>query len=168
MKQLQEATIEALRQVQQLVVASDGNRYNQPSENSESGIGKHIRHILDHFLALEQGIINNHIDYNCRHRESEIENDAELALQLIKQLIKWLRDSHLADRKVTVESEISLKQQQNQCFDSSLSRELCYLINHTVHHVAYTKLVAKELGIVVDETIGIAPSTATYLRQQGQ
>ncbi|MFT7053164.1 MAG: hypothetical protein ACJAU1_000716 [Psychromonas sp.] len=169
MKQLRDATVEALLQVQQLVVASGGERYNQPSLHSESGIGKHVRHILDHFLALQQGVVNGNIDYNSRHRDSEIENDAELALQLIKQLIAWFNQPHaeLKERAVKVESEISLKQQQNMLFDSSLSRELCYLINHTVHHVAYAKLVAKELNILVDEVIGIAPGTATYLRQQG-
>ncbi|PKH03054.1 hypothetical protein CXF72_08170 [Psychromonas sp. MB-3u-54] len=169
MKQLREATVEALLQVQQLVVASGGERYNQPSLHSESGIGKHVRHILDHFLALQQGAVNGNIDYNSRHRDSEIENDAELALQLINELIAWFLppDSELQERAVKVESEISLKQQQNRLFDSSLSRELCYLINHTVHHVAYAKLVAKELGILVDDAIGIAPSTASYLRQQG-
>jgi len=169
MKQLREATVEALVQVQQLVVASKGKRYNQPSVHSESGIGKHVRHILDHFLALQQGAVNGNIDYNSRHRDSEIENDAELALQLIKQLIEWFiqPNSELKERAVKVESEISLKQQQNMLFDSSLSRELCYLINHTVHHVAYAKLVAKELGVLVDDAIGIAPGTASYLRQQG-
>ncbi|MFT6925674.1 MAG: hypothetical protein ACJAZP_001263 [Psychromonas sp.] len=169
MKQLREATVEALLQVQQLVIASEGKYYNQPSIHSESGIGKHIRHILDHFLAFQQGLINDHIDYNSRHRDSEIENDAGLALQLIKQLIEWFKQPHaeLKERAVKVESEISLKQQQNMLFDSSLSRELCYLINHTVHHLAYAKLVAKELDIQVDEVIGIAPGTATYLRQQG-
>jgi hypothetical protein len=169
MKQLREATVEALLQVQQLVVASGGTLYNQPSVHSESGIGKHDRHILDHFLALQQGIANGNIDYNSRQRDTEIENGAELALQLIKQLIEWFIQPHseLKECAVKVESEISLKQQQNMLFDSSVSRELCYLINHTVHHVAYAKLVAKEIGILVDATIGIAPSTASYLRQQG-
>jgi uncharacterized damage-inducible protein DinB len=169
MKQLREATVEVLLQVQQLVVASRGKRYNQRSLHSGSGIGKHVRHILDHFLALQQGAVNGNIDYNSRHRDSEIENDAKLALQLINELIVWflLPDSELQERAVKVESEISLKQQQNRFFDSSLSRELCYLINHTVHHLAYAKLVAKELGILVNDTIGIAPGTVSYLRQQG-
>jgi len=169
MKQLRDATVEALLQVQQLVVASRGKSYNQASLHSESGIGKHVRHILDHFLAVQLGAVNGNIDYNSRHRDSQIENDAELALQLIKQLIEWFTqaDAQLQERAVKVESEISIKQQQNRLFDSSLSRELCYLINHTVHHVAYAKLVAKELGLVVDATIGIAPGTASYLRQQG-
>ncbi|MDO6763229.1 DinB family protein [Agarivorans sp. 1_MG-2023] len=169
MKQLREATVDALQQVQQLVEASEGTLYNQPSMHSESGIGRHVRHILDHFLALQQGLDKGSIDYNTRHRDSDIENNPSLALQLIQQLSNWFLhpQSAIDERAIKVESEISLKQQQTMQFDSSLSRELCYLINHTVHHVAYAKLVAKELGLLVDENMGIAPSTASYLRQQG-
>ncbi|WP_406609804.1 DinB family protein [Agarivorans sp. JK6] len=169
MKQLRDATVEALQQVQQLVEASDGALYNQPSVHSESGIGRHVRHILDHFLALQHGLDKGSIDYNSRHRDSDIENDPSLALQLIDQLCNWFLhpQSSIDERPIKVESEISLKQQQSMQFDSSLSRELCYLINHTVHHVAYAKLVAKELGLSIDNNMGIAPSTASYLRQQG-
>ena len=127
MKPLREATVEALLQVHQLVVESGGIFYNKPSAHIESGIGKHVRHILDHFLALHQGIENGNIDYNSRQRDIEIENGAELALRLIKQLIEWFTqpNSELKDCAVKVESEIALKQQQNMLFDSSLSRELC-------------------------------------------
>ncbi|MGY5451547.1 hypothetical protein ACVFI8_11480 [Agarivorans sp. MS3-6] len=169
MKQLREATVEALQQVQQLVEASDETLYNQPSLHSESGIGRHVRHILDHFLALQLGLEQGNIDYNTRHRDSDIENNPSLALQLIEQLSAWILHpaSAIIERAVTVESEVSLKQQYSMQFDSSLSRELCYLINHTVHHVAYAKLVAKELSLPVSDSVGIAPSTASYLRHQG-
>ncbi|WP_432455531.1 hypothetical protein ACRRS0_08755 [Agarivorans sp. QJM3NY_29] len=168
MKPLHKATIGALQQVQHLVEASDRQRYNQPSRHSESGIGRHVRHILDHFLALQQGIKQGCIDYNQRHRDSQLEQDPMIALQLIHQLNHWfsVSETTLADAPIRVESEISSVQQCSQQFDSSIDRELCYLINHTVHHVAYAKLVAKELGLLVNAKIGIAPSTASYLRQQ--
>ena len=168
MKQLHKATTEALQQVQQLIDACDRTQYNQPCIHSESGIGRHVRHILDHFLALQAGLTENLIDYNRRHRDTNIENDPEIASQLVNNLLQWFTHSEhaLADRNIQVESEISISQEQNMSFESTINRELCYLINHTIHHVAYAKLVAKNLGVSLDSTIGIAPSTATYLRQQ--
>lgn len=168
MKQLHKATTEALQQVQQLIDACDETQYNQACVHSESGIGKHVRHILDHFLALQAGLTDNLIDYNRRHRESDIENDPEIASALVTTLLKWFDDSAatLKDRAILVESEISISHEENMSFTSTINRELCYLINHTIHHVAYAKLVAKNLGLTLDSSIGIAPSTATYLRQQ--
>jgi len=45
---------------------------------------------------------------------------------------QWLAqaDNDLQDRAIKIETEVSLSQQQNMRFMSSLSRELCYLINH--------------------------------------
>ena len=169
MKQLRDAITEALQQVQYLIESCDEQRYNLACENSESGVGRHVRHILDHFLALQDGLENNLIDYNKRHRDSSIEDNPAIALALIFKLQNWFIQSEqlLEDRSIEVESEISVSHQENMCFTSTINRELCYLINHTLHHVAYAKLVAKSLDIKIEQTIGIAPSTASYLRQQG-
>jgi hypothetical protein len=169
MKQLRDAITEALQQVQYLIESCDEQRYNQPCIHSESGVGRHVRHILDHFLALQDGLDKNLIDYNKRHHDSSIEDNPAIALALIFKLQNWFikSDQALADRTIKVESEISVSHQENMCFTSTINRELCYLINHTLHHVAYAKLVAKSLDIKLDDSIGIAPSTASYLRQQG-
>lgn len=168
MTALRNATLEALDQVTQLITACDGPLYNEPAPNSQSGVGKHVRHILDHFLALQSGVEHLEIDYNQRHRESAIENTPALALELIHSFEYWLQHAELPaeDASLRVISEISLSSEQTLSFQSSLARELCYLINHTVHHVAYAKLVAMALGLSLDAKLGVAPSTATYLRQQ--
>ena len=168
MKELRDAAVEALQEVQQLVKACNGKHYNQPCTHSESGIGRHVRHILDHFCALQDGLQRDLINYNCRHRDSSIEDNPTIALALIVEMQQWLMqaDNDLCERAIKIETEVSLSQQKNMRFMSSLSRELCYLINHTVHHVAYAKLVAQHLGIEIDGAIGVAPSTASYFRQK--
>jgi hypothetical protein len=165
---LHNATIEALEQVTRLVTACEGPLYNQPSHNSLSGVGRHVRHILDHFLTLFHDLDRGEVDYNLRHRDSGLEDSPSLVYAMIDDLktqIMAIPES-LLNAPLGVISEISLSSEQSLRFESSLARELCYLINHTVHHVAYAKLVAMELGIVLDEHLGVAPSTATYLRGQ--
>lgn len=166
MKKLRDASIETLEQVRIIVRACSEDNYNQPSEHSPSGIGKHIRHILDHFLAVRTGVTNGVIDYNCRNRECDLENLPELALDLTNELINWLSNTELEDQSVQIVTEISVSDTQNEQMDSTLSREICYLINHTIHHVAYATLVASQNGIVLQTQLGLAPATATYLRNQ--
>ncbi len=40
----------------------------------QSSIGQHIRHLIDNYLALQQGCEINHIDYNWRRRGAQVEN----------------------------------------------------------------------------------------------
>lgn len=170
MKTLRNSTNDALKQVKQLILAFEGseqsNLYNVPPDNVMSGVGKHVRHILDHFLAFQQGLISGCVDYNVRHRDGRLEDDPQLALALLDDISDWLEHTSITDRAIDVESEISVSDSINQHFRSSISRELCYLINHTIHHVAYAKLLTAQHGVIIDDGLGIAPSTATYLRGQ--
>ena len=47
---------------------------------------------------------------------------------------------------------------------SNYARELLYLINHAIHHVAIIKLILEHNGVSVPSYIGLAPGTASYLR----
>ncbi|GAB2190218.1 DinB family protein [Sessilibacter sp. MAH2] len=165
MKQLLDATIETLEQLKSLVLICQGESYNIPCEHSLSGVGRHVRHILDHFVTVREGMEARTINYNKRSRNSRLEDEPAEAVALIDDLIDWMNNSNIQNEKVWVETEVSVSHTQNMVVTSSLSREFCYLINHTVHHLAYAKMVAGQLGFDVDRTVGLAPSTATYLRQ---
>ncbi|WP_026959735.1 hypothetical protein [Aliagarivorans taiwanensis] len=167
MKLLLNATIDTLEQVKQLIGFASGPLYNQPSAHSQSGIGRHVRHILDHFWALQLGMEQGVIDYNQRQRDSALEQQPDLALARCQQLIEWLDGQIEQDNPLQVISEISVHEQQNIEVSSLLSRELLYLINHTIHHIAYAKLLGQQLGLQFDAALGLAPSTASYLRGQG-
>jgi uncharacterized damage-inducible protein DinB len=167
MKQLREATLETLGQVKQLILACSAENYKQPYEHAQSGVGRHVRHILDHFLAVKAGLPAGLIDYKSRHRDSAVESDRSVALQLVNDMMDWLAsDDGIVDKSLTVQTEISVSETRNARTESTVSRELCYLINHTIHHVAFATLVAKHLGVALGDDLGVAPSTASYLRAQ--
>jgi len=67
-----------------------------------------------------------------------------------------------------VRSEICCDQEISLEFESNLARELLYLINHTIHHAAYMKLIAEKNGVDIEDTVGLAPSTSTFLRNSPQ
>ena len=165
MQQLLEATVDVLEQLKSLVNSTTELNYNIPSDHTTSGIGRHVRHILDHFVALQHGWEHGHVDYNRRERNGLIEDDPALAIAKIDDFIDWLSNATLYEKPLSMESEISLDETQSLEFPTFFSRELCYLINHTMHHIAYAALLAKQLGIHLGDHIGIAPSTASYLRR---
>ncbi|WP_054113244.1 hypothetical protein [Marinagarivorans algicola] len=135
----------------------------------ELGVGKHLRHIYDHFLAVKKGIDSGCIDYNLRNRGGLLEADITASAQQLTVLLTWChqlpRYAAVFDQTLRVESEVDCLQQALLPFDSTLARELLYLINHTIHHVAYVKLLLSTRQIVLPASVGLAPSTATFERE---
>lgn len=137
------------------------------------GVSRHLRHIYDHFLALQPALAATKapliIDYNCRHRESLVERDLVASKKMLSTLLAWCQqlpgDDALFKTSVVVISEIDCLQQESASFNSCIARELLYLINHTIHHVAYVKLLLRGVDIHLPSHIGVAPSTASYERK---
>jgi hypothetical protein len=131
----------------------------------DENIGRHVRHILDHYLAVQEGLAQSHIDYNLRNRDSIVERSIPIAKDLALSIGKWVRGLSLKNDKVEVHSEIDCFQTVNKLFESTLERELLYLINHTIHHLAFMKLVALRHGVKLPDYVGLAPNTASYVRE---
>ncbi|MBT5032837.1 MAG: hypothetical protein HOM55_11140 [Proteobacteria bacterium] len=160
------ANVEALQKIIELIRIASGTSYHKTPPTGGSTIGRHVRHVLDHFDALKTGLAKGKIDYDQRHRDCVIETDARLATTHTKSIIDWLLKHAKTDKALNIKTEVSAVLQQPQTVSSSLKRELVYLMNHTIHHSAYTALLLKSFGEVVDESIGLAPATQIYLNSQ--
>ncbi len=158
--------IKILNQIKTIINTLPPGAYTSLSASSTSCIGQHIRHILDHYLALKAGQKTGCINYNSRNRNSCVESDSEAALQLINEISTWLEQSLFSDKSIVAYSEVSSSKTESLSTQSSLSREFCYLLHHSIHHIAYIRLLAKNWDITLSSNIGIAPSTASNLRQQ--
>ena len=165
MKQLRKASIEALSQTRTLLNGLVTHPQGQKLY-LEEGIGKHIRHIIDHFLVLRDGLSSSCIDYNQRNRESELERNIFIASKALDEIIEWVETSALLenDRPVTILSEISCQQTISASIKSNLMRELHYVNYHCIHHLAFCALLAKQQGVDIDPDVGLAPGTASYVR----
>ncbi|MEO1575496.1 MAG: hypothetical protein AAFU65_11120 [Pseudomonadota bacterium] len=64
-----------------------------------SGLGAHVRHIIDHVDCLLDGLSDGRIDYDCRRREARAERDRGYA---IKQLMARM------DRLLTLRNSAAL------------------------------------------------------------
>jgi uncharacterized damage-inducible protein DinB len=165
MKPLLEANIDCLQQLAATIESLSEADYSRVTGDHGYGIGRHVRHILDHYAALKVSLSTGLLDYDQRQRDNPLEMDSNLALAAVKTYQQWLQTLDLVDAPLQVKSEINVLQSVPMTLPSHLSRELCYLINHTVHHLAYMRLLAVGMGYTIDQTIGLAPATASNLRE---
>ncbi len=132
-------------------------------------IGRHFRHVYDHFYAVFDGVKSGVVDYNYRRRDALVERDIALSIEAADAIVNqcWELGEQSLPSHIDVVSEVDCHQEKNYAFSSNIERELLYLINHSVHHLAYVKLLLKGENIELPESIGLAPSTASYIRNEG-
>ncbi|WP_028669245.1 DinB family protein [Saccharospirillum impatiens] len=129
-----------------------------------SGVSRHLRHMHDHERAVQDSLSSGVVNYNKRHRSDPGEQDFQIALTTSQQLRQAWLSADLSDRPVEVRSEISVTDHQTLVLQSTLWREVMYVIHHNIHHLAYIKLLLEQKGIRLPDTIGQAPATASYFR----
>jgi uncharacterized damage-inducible protein DinB len=154
--------IENLLQIRNLVERiSDEDLQKKTSSLFNSSIGEHVRHIIEFYACLIDGIESGSINYDNRKRQKAIEQNSRLCLEKINEIIDGL-NSIPHHKALKVEANFSeIDSGTNIVMDSSLQRELGYCLEHSVHHQALIKTALKEHGCLglIEENFGIAAST---------
>ena len=73
-----------------------------------SSIGRHVRHVLDHYIAFQSGLESGEVDYDMRSRDSAVEKDSALAQEQIASVIDWIKAQISHDKPVQMKSELNL------------------------------------------------------------
>lgn len=125
----------------------------------DAGIGSHVRHVLDHYDALLAGIPVGRVDYDLRERDPATECNRDVALGRIDAVRTAIQA--LAERSGDAPLRVCLDCGAGGRMPaaSTLSRELQFLVSHTVHHDALIAAAARALGVATEPGFGIAPST---------
>jgi uncharacterized damage-inducible protein DinB len=152
----------ALEDIAAVVSALSPEAYRARLLPDVSGsIGEHVRHCLDHVLALVSADPSSDLSYDRRHRGTMVETDPAQALRCIQILrIKAAvgRWSTWAHEPIFVSSTVS-RSGRGMTGMSTLARELAFVVNHTIHHQATIGLLASLQGFDVPDGFGYAPST---------
>lgn len=133
----------------------------------QSPVGVHFRHILDHYRSFLRGLPEGAIDYDARERHGPVETDRGLALASVLGLITDIGGipRELAARPLSVSlRSVADRGDAPDWSQSSLNRELQFLVSHTVHHFALIKYILTHAGIETEAGFGIAPSTLAAQR----
>jgi hypothetical protein len=164
-----EGQLETIAQANHYLLGVSESTYQAILKPHFSGsAGAHMRHILDHYIALKEGMVSGSVNYNKRHRYSEVEKSPEAAIQMWLEIEQWLMGicQLSADLPLTVICETSLQQTQNSLSRSTLARELVFVSSHAVHHFSLLAVISSLQGLESDKNFGVAPTTANHLRRQ--
>ena len=130
-----------------------------------STIGGHVRHNLDHFLCLRSGLEAGRVDYDARNRDEFLETNPEYAASKMEELIsftKTLGGMNL-DQALLVKMDSGVDHGvEERWSQSSLRRELQFLISHTIHHYALIATLCTREGLDFPTDFGVAPSTLRF------
>ncbi|MES2794459.1 MAG: DinB family protein [Bacteroidota bacterium] len=162
MKIINLANIEVLNQLKAVLEQFEGIDYKKSLKIlNEISIGQHTRHIIEFYQCLFYGQENDLINYDDRNRDLRIETDLEYAIWHIDQILLKL-NSYLDDSKIFLVVSFGLNNETK--VGTSFERELAYLIEHTIHHLAIINIAIKELHpeIIVPKYFGVAYSTIQY------
>lgn len=159
------ANLAVLQQGVSLLTVLRVDHYGRPVPLCfNASIGGHLRHIIEHYQAFLQGLDGGRIDYEKRVRDALIENDPALAIDLlgaIGQRFEELSPS-LPNRAVHYCVETS----EGMASETTVLRELEFLLSHTIHHYALVGVMARLQGYEPVPDFGVAPSTLKFRQEQ--
>lgn len=165
---MKNAAKENLYQLRDLLTNISKDDYTQkPEVLSGASIGQHMRHILEFYLLLIAGSFSGIVSYDKRERDIAIEKDPKFALKTIDSLMSGINTLE-EDLQVKFEADYSVSGASQNTIISTVSRELAYCIEHSIHHQALIKagLIALKLNHIIDANFGVAYSTIRFRNDQ--
>ncbi|PWG06288.1 DinB family protein [Polaribacter aquimarinus] len=124
-----------------------------------SSIGCHMRHVLDVFSCVFEGLETKNVYLNKRNRNQIVELQANLGLQYFDEIIHQLIeiDKKKLEQKIEVIDDLGLGLESATY---TLGAILMQAHSHAIHHFASVGYVIYQLGIELpDEDFGFNPTT---------
>jgi len=144
------------------------NDYQKPlPPHFSSSIGAHIRHVVDHFLALIGSEHSGEINYNKRNRHGDVEQFPHAAIEKLEHISAWLLkvSKQPLNQTVLVTTEIDISHTQSATCESTLERELVFAASHAIHHYSLIRIIRSMQGKSMPEFFGYAPATITHINK---
>lgn len=138
---------------------SDEDYRNRTIAPYFSSIGCHMRHILDVFSCVLNGIDDNQVDFTARERNEITEQKTEYGLNyfyLIVKRINIISENDL-QKTIVITDDLGLGLESS---NSTLGALLMQAQSHAIHHFASVGYIIYQLGIELpDSCFGYNPST---------
>jgi len=136
--------------------------------NFISSVGSHIRHIIDHYQSIISGLNSGLIDYDLRLRGSKVEESPQLAIEKFDEIETWMKSlsTDTLTQNISLSTEVSTRNKEVQIVETSVARELVFVGSHAVHHYAMIAQITFAQTTTANTSFGVAPATATFLREK--
>lgn len=158
-----------LKQGREVIASLSDGEFCRPLEGTRAAgtVGKHFRHVLNFYDNLcdhADGVL----DYDVRIRDPEVENRPASAIRLLvrieEQLKLWKEGGTMPEEPLYI--AIGDGERSFHRLESSLERELKFVLEHALHHYAIIAMVLHSRDISLPHGFGIAPSTLKYLERK--
>lgn len=125
-------------------------------------LGQHVRHILEYYTLLLQHHPSGKINYDLRERDRRIETEVDHARWTAQDSSSRLI-AITEDRALTLECELP-DHGRTAPQRTSLLRELTYVADHCVHHLAMVRIVVQQElpQVVFPDSFGVAAATRNH------
>ena len=163
-----DANIQSLKTAENVLLGLSDNQYRAVVHPYTANLGKHLRHITDHYQLLFDGLNKGCVDYDQRKRVEIEENNRSAMILRLRQIcgeLEAIRNQTAKDQTLLISLAVD-EGVEAPTVPTSLSRELVFLQSHTVHHYAIIAAILKLQNHPLDKEFGIAPSTLKYEHQQ--
>jgi len=154
--------------IRDAVAALNDDAYAGPSPRAfDGGVGQHVRHCLDHVAALLAGVELGVTDYDQRERGGAVERDRQVGLVAIDESVDALStlDDAMLDRPMDVHL-LTSPQLPAAKTQSTVARELAFVMSHTIHHGAIIKSIILATGGSPPTALGMAPATLASMADE--
>lgn len=152
--------LQSLQDIENLLKQLSDEQYSIPqSILHQNSIGMHVRHVLEFYHCLMEGLGNGAVDYDARKRNIHWQTSRSEANSIIAAISLWLQSCE-------TDCSINLKFHTTEELDiaTTLFRELAYNHEHCIHHLAIIRICLQEKypEISIPDTFGVANATIKY------
>jgi hypothetical protein len=136
-----------------------------PDHLHNASVGAHVRHCLDFYQCLLDGVEGGTVDHTRRTREARVEQNRFVAIEIIRS-VSW-RLAKLGQNKAVAEGVLALRVDHDEdlLVPTTVARELEAAASHTIHHFAVIAVVLRAQGIEIADDFGVAPSTLRHWKR---
>lgn len=158
---LQNAAANILSQLDDVIAQLEPGDYCRASALlSGSTIGQHVRHTLEFFICLMDGMPQGTVNYDNRKRDKMIEEDGDFARKVIRGIADFVT-SQPNNVALKMEASFGYEPEAPSVIPSNYLRELIYNIEHAIHHMALIRVAINEFCsyVTLPDDFGVASST---------
>lgn len=163
---LRNTSVNVLGQLEEVLIQLKEEDYYQSIPFLDASIGQHVRHILEFYICLFEGLETGKINYDGRRRDKRIETNKKFALGQLGNLKSGI-EQLAGNPELILNLKYGEASNEDIVLSTNYERELAYNIEHTIHHLAIIKQAFREIGQYVElpKNFGIASSTVRFMKQ---
>ena len=156
-----------LDQLDAVLCQISAEHYSLNISSLNASVSQHIRHILEFYVCLYEGLKTGVVNYDNRKRDLRIENDRLFTQNLIRELKEKI-NNQVDNNDLILELKYGDDSENNISLSTNYFRELAYNVEHTIHHLAIIKqpIIERFNYIELPDNFGIASSTVRYVNHK--